>query len=352
MMYLGDFVEDATVHFAWSSFGADGASITRATNGTVSVYKGNGTTQSTAGITDTEDFDSLTGIHWVTIDTSADAFYAVANNYTVVLSAATIDGETVNAVLATFSIENRNLVDVSALATASALTTVEGKIDTIDIVVDAIKADTDAYLDASVSSRASQTSVDDVPTNAELATALAGADDAVIAHIGAGGANLNALPWNSAWDAEVQSEAADALNAYDPPTNAEMVARTLATADYATATNLGTVDTVVDSIKVDTAAILSDTGTDGVVVAAGSKTGYALSTTGIDAILERPMTEAYSTDGGTLTVGMALYEIVQHLQANGVVSTTWTIYKRDGTTPAFTLTLDDDTAPTSAERAT
>lgn len=45
----------------------------------------------------------------------------------------------------------------------------------------------------------------------------------------------------------------------------------------ATASALATVDTVVDSI-------LLDTGTDGVVVASGSKTGYALSATGIDAI--------------------------------------------------------------------
>ena len=268
MMYLGDFVEDATVHFAWSSFGADGASITRATNGTVSVYKGNGTTQSTAGITDTEDFDSLTGIHWVTIDTSADAFYAVANNYTVVLSAATIDGETVNAVLATFSIENRHLVDVSALATAAALAIVEGKIDTVDGNVDSILTDTN-----------------------ELQT------------------------------------------------------------DWA---NGGRLDLILDARASQTTAdaILADTGTDGVVVAAGSKTGYQLDNTGIDAILTRPMTEAYSTVGGTLTVGMALYELVQHAQAHGIASTTWTIYERDGTTPAFTLTLDDATTPTSAERAT
>lgn len=41
-------------------------------------------------------------------------------------------------------------------------------------------------------------------------------------------------------------------------------------------TQLGTIDTVVDSI-------LADTGTDGVVVAAGSKTGYAIGTGGISA---------------------------------------------------------------------
>jgi hypothetical protein len=38
-------------------------------------------------------------------------------------------------------------------------------------------------LDAAVSTRASQTSVDDLPTNAELATALAAADDAVLAAV-------------------------------------------------------------------------------------------------------------------------------------------------------------------------
>ncbi len=107
-LYLGDFPEDATVHHIWSTNDAAGASITRAVNGTVSVYKDNGVTQSVAGVTDTEDFDGLTGIHALTIDTSADAFYAKGANYTVVLSAATIDGQTVNAVLAHFSIENRS----------------------------------------------------------------------------------------------------------------------------------------------------------------------------------------------------------------------------------------------------
>jgi len=41
----------------------------------------------------------------------------------------------------------------------------------------------------------------------------------------------------------------------------------------------------IAAAKADTAAILDDTGTAGVVVAAGSKTGYALSSSGLDAIL-------------------------------------------------------------------
>jgi len=46
--------------------------------------------------------------------------------------------------------------------------------------------------------------------------------------IGAAGAGLTAVPWNAAWDAQVESEATDALNAYDPPTDAEMDAALLA----------------------------------------------------------------------------------------------------------------------------
>lgn len=70
------------------------------------------------------------------------------------------------------------------------------------------------------------------------------------------GSALTAIPWNAAWDAEVQSEVADALTAYDPPTKAEMDARTLASASYATAAALATVDGIVDAILVDTGTTL------------------------------------------------------------------------------------------------
>lgn len=131
MMYLGDIALSQILYFGWNSNAVAGGSITRATNGTISVYKADGLTQSTSGITDTEDFDGLTGVHWVKIDTSADGtFYATGNDFNVVLSAATIDGVTINAVLATFSINNRSglrpttagrtlVVDAAGLADAN-----------------------------------------------------------------------------------------------------------------------------------------------------------------------------------------------------------------------------------------
>jgi hypothetical protein len=113
----------------------------------------------------------------------------------------------------------------------------------------------------------------------------------------------------------------------------------------ATSTALQTVDDNVD-------AILADTGTDGVVVVAGSKTGYTLSNAGIDALYTRALTESYSTDGAAMTVAQALFNIQQFLQEKSVSGTTMTIKKLDGSTTAYTLTLNSSSAPTSITRAT
>lgn len=58
---------------------------------------------------------------------------------------------------------------------------------------------------------------------------------------------LNGATPNNISTVQVNAEVDTALADYDAPTNAEMVARTLLTADYATATNLATVATYVDT---------------------------------------------------------------------------------------------------------
>lgn len=112
MMYLGDFALLATVRVPWHTTAADGSSVTRATDGSLRIFKDNSVTQraSAAGITDSEDFDGLTGVHHVNVDLSDNddpGFYAAGHDYFVVLVGAVIDGKTVNAVLAHFSIQNR-----------------------------------------------------------------------------------------------------------------------------------------------------------------------------------------------------------------------------------------------------
>lgn len=125
----------------------------------------------------------------------------------------------------------------SGLATAANLATVAGYLDTeiAAILADTNELQTDwadgGRLDLILDARASQTSVDDLPTNAELATSQAAADDATLAAIAALN-NLSAAQVN----AEVDTAIADAA--------------------LATAANLATVagyiDTEVAAIKAKT----------------------------------------------------------------------------------------------------
>jgi len=81
--------------------------------------------------------------------------------------------------------------------------------------------------------------------------------------IGTAGAGLTDVGgMSTAMKAEVNAECDTALSDYDPPTNAEMVARTLAAADYSTAAALATVDANVDAILADTNELQGDL-TDG-----------------------------------------------------------------------------------------
>lgn len=96
-----------------------------------------------------------------------------------------------------------------------------------------------------------------------LATAAALSDvdtvvDAILvdtAEIGTAGAGLTAIPWNASWDAEVQSEVTDALNAYDPPTHAELVSEiNTVQSDIAALNNLSAAEVnaeVLDVLTVD-----------------------------------------------------------------------------------------------------
>lgn len=113
----------------------------------------------------------------------------------------------------------------AAVGLASA--NLDTQLSAIDTVVDGIKAVTDNLPDSGALN--------------DLAAILLDT-----AEIGTAGAGLTAVPWNAAWDAEVQSEAADALTAYDPPTRAELT------------TDIGTVTTAISGLNDPTAAAVAD----------------------------------------------------------------------------------------------
>lgn len=145
------------------------------------------------------------------------------------------------------------------------------------------------------------------------------------------GSTLTSIPWNAAWDAEVQSEVADALAVYDPPTNTEMEARTLAAASYATASTLATV-------AADVVLILADTGTDGVVLSSGQCNAIA------DHVLRRNQSNVEASSNGDTLALSSVYGAVQQMQEASASGTTLTVKKTDGSTTLGTKTLATDAA--------
>jgi hypothetical protein len=63
------------------------------------------------------------------------------------------------------------------------------------------------------------------------------------------------------------------------------------------------------------------------------------------------MVESYAADGVAPTMAQALFLVQQRATEFAIISSALTIKKLDGTTTAAVLTLNDDTAPTSATRS-
>lgn len=237
--YIGDFLAGATVRFLWNTNDGAGGSVDRATNGTIAVYKDNGTTQDTDGVTDTEQFDALVGVHAVAIDLSADpTFYSAGSDFFVVLSAATIDGQTVNAAIRHFSIENRfgslkdNAIAAAKIATGAitAAKFAAGAIDNAAIATDAIGSaelaaaavnkirdailsDSTAFAGANIAAIKAKT--DNLPSDPADQSLVIAATDAILAILGTpAGASLAAdiaALLVAIGDVPTAAEAADAL---------------------------------------------------------------------------------------------------------------------------------------------
>lgn len=109
MSYIGDLRLGDTFDTKFCTVATTGAPTTLAGSPVISAYVGNSTTELTAGITLSVDFDSRTGMHNVRVVATSGNGYATASNYQLALTAGTVGGTSVvGYVVAEFSIENRS----------------------------------------------------------------------------------------------------------------------------------------------------------------------------------------------------------------------------------------------------
>lgn len=102
----------------------------------------------------------------------------------------------------------------------------------------------------------------------------------------------------------------------------------------------------MDSNSTQLAAIVEDTGT---TIPAQVT---ALNDISVADVLTTAMTESYGSDGSAVTLAQGIYVIMQGVNEFAISGTTKTVKQLDGSTTAYTSTLDDATNPTSITRAT
>jgi len=263
MNFIGDFKEDSTVEIFFSTNDGNGGRVAPSDafeNTDIKIYKNGSSTEKTTqnGITMTSPFDSLVGIHSISIDTSVDTgdtgFWATGNDYTVILYPdETVDGQSVSKVLAQFSIENRLTADISTqIGVAGAGLTDLGGMST------GMKAEVEAEATDALTAYDPPTRAEATADKNEILTDTGNIEtdtQDIQTQLGTAGAGLTDLGgMSTAMKAEVQAEATAALNAYDPPTKAEM------DSGHSTInSNIDANETKIDSLQATANAIETDT---------------------------------------------------------------------------------------------
>lgn len=322
MSYVGDYAAGDTIDFMFTTRRfSSGAPFALAGTPAISIYKGNSTTQSTSGVTLTVDFDTVTGLNHVRIDTTADGtFYADGSQFSAVITAGTVDSvSVVGEVVGRFTLRAQaslypttagRKLDVSAggeagldWANVGSPTTVVGLTGTT------VKTATDVETDTA-----------DIQSRLPVAL-VSGRIDASVGAMAANVITATAIAADAITDAKVAADV------------------TIASVTGAVGSVTGNVGgNVAGSVASVTAAVTVGTNND--------KTGYALSATGSAAL-----TEGYAALGAAATLPQLLYEVRALLAEKSISGTTLTTKKLDGATQAATYTLDDATTPSAITRA-
>ena len=129
---LGNRAEDSVFFFKMTSEVQEGDLASFDATPTIAVYQDDNITQLvTDGITLVEDFDGVSGLHSVKVDTSVHADYAIGVEFQIIVTG-TIEATVVVRQVAQFSIEDRFMRGTDAASTLSAADVNAQVVDVID----------------------------------------------------------------------------------------------------------------------------------------------------------------------------------------------------------------------------
>jgi 23S rRNA U2552 (ribose-2'-O)-methylase RlmE/FtsJ len=395
MIHLGAVPAGTTVYIPFTTYaGSTGASVTCSGLAVtdIEIYKNGSTTQraSDAGFTllDTDgiDFDSITGLHGFSVDLSDNTdsgFFAVGSWYWVVVSAITVDSQTVTFLAATFRICPAETAAGVPKTDVSHISGDSTAADTLELFVEALNQTTgqldagsfDGVLPANFEDMAIEATTGIVEANvvewlgtAPATPTVAGVPEVDVTHIlgeeaeGAAGvidANVVSVSGDTtaADTLELFAEALDqttgqidsgsfasgAINAAAIATDAigadEIAAGavTKITTGLATATNVSDAQTAVLA-KLPSALVSGRIDASVGAVATDAITAAAIAAAAANKLADhaRRRTQANvesSSDGDSLSIG-SLYGLIQQAQESNTEDNAGklTVYRTDGTT--------------------
>lgn len=193
-------------------------------------------------------------------------------------------------------------------------------------------------INATISSRASQASADII-------------DNFVDTEIADIQSRLPATLVGGRMDSNVQAMANDVITAAAVADNAidagAIAANAITSAKIATDA-IGAAQIAADAIG---SSELAATAITEIQTGLSTLTAAQINAEVVDALTVDLIADSYAADGAQPTIAQALLLIQQFLTEKSVSGTTVTVKKPNGSTAAFTLTLDSATAPTSITRA-
>jgi hypothetical protein len=356
-MYHGDVRLGDTIDIKFCTVQATGAPTTLSGSPVISAYVGNGTTEITAGITLTVDFDARTGLNNVRVVASSGNGFATATNVQLVITTGTVNSvSAVGYVVGTFSIEARSaLMPTVAAKTLDVSATGEAGVDWANVG----SPTTSLALTGTTIAVTQKVDVDTIKTNPVVnggtitfpTTATLASTTNITAGTVTTATNVTTVNGLAAGVITATSIAADAI------TDAKVAADvTIASVTGAVGSVTGAVGSVTGAVGSVTGAVGSVTGavgsvTAGVTLANGAITAAKFGASAIDAaslatdavneiadgLLDRDMSTG--TDSGSTSVRTVRQALRANRNKVSIAAGTLTVTKEDDTTASWTAAV-------------
>lgn len=200
MSYHGDYGLGSNIYIKFTTVDPATGAPAALTGGTVQRYSGSSTGGVTTGVTLTANFNSVTGLNHVHVDTSGITF---GTDVTLVLSAGTVAGvSVVGFVVGSFSIQNRIVAAVTGNVTGDVLGDVQGDVASVQGSVGSVVGNVGGNVVGSVGSVAGG-----------VAGNLGGNVVGSVASIGAGGITATTFAANAVTASALAADAVTEIQA-------------------------------------------------------------------------------------------------------------------------------------------